>query len=453
MDYSAISGEWVGRSIDGRFPLLKWLGGSGSGGVYLTELGGPGSQRAALKLIPADADEVEARLSGWAAASALSHPHLMRLLHHGRCYCDGVPLLYVVTEYADEILSQILPERALTPAEVEGMLGPILDVLTYLHARGFVHGHLRPANIMVVDDTLKLSADGLRLAGAQPGPLAARGVYDAPECADGTVSTASDLWALGATIVEALTQHPPDLDENGDPVIPETIPPPFAAIARECLRSHPVRRSTVRDVKARLVPAPLVPAPVAAAPVAQASKAASEIGPAAGATSVPVSKAAYPRFPIKPLVALVIFLFLIAAALLLRSHKAQSAADEASPADVSSQDQEAPAPAPKGKQASPAEGGVAKRVMPPVPDFARATIHGKFDTAIRVTVDARGAVSDATIATPGPSKFFANLALDASKRWRFDPPRPEGQPVASVWVIRYEFTQSGAEANAVEVSP
>src|ERR1017187_1954016 len=269
MDTSAIRSDWVGRTVDYRFPLLKWLGGSELGGVFLTELGGPGSQKAAIKLIPADGEDVESRLAGWAAASTLSHPHLMRLLHNGQCRIEGIPLLFVVTEFAEEVLSQIIPDRPLSSAEVEQMLNPALDALSYLHARGFVHSHLKPSNIMVVGDRLKLSVDGLRIAGAQASPPSTRSVYDAPENADGTISPASDLWALGVTIVEALTQHPPDLDTNGDPVVPETIPQPFAAIARECLRSHPVRRSTLRDVKARLKPAPSIPEPVAKAGVAQ----------------------------------------------------------------------------------------------------------------------------------------------------------------------------------------
>ena len=82
------------------------------------------TQKAAIKLIPADAEDAEARIAGWTAAAPLSHPHLMRLFYTGRCQFDDCALLYAVTEYADEILAQILPERALTPAEVKEMLDP-----------------------------------------------------------------------------------------------------------------------------------------------------------------------------------------------------------------------------------------------------------------------------------------------------------------------------------------
>ena len=71
----------------------------------------------------------------------------------------GEDLLYVVTEYADETLSQILPERPLSPREAREMLGPVLGALSYLHNRCLTHGHLRPTNIMVIDDQVKLSPD------------------------------------------------------------------------------------------------------------------------------------------------------------------------------------------------------------------------------------------------------------------------------------------------------
>src|SRR5260370_6838854 len=69
-------------------------------------------------------------------------------------------VLYVVMEYADENLSLVLSSRPLTAAETREMLPPGLDALRYLHGKGFVHGHLKPANIMATGDQLKVSTDG-----------------------------------------------------------------------------------------------------------------------------------------------------------------------------------------------------------------------------------------------------------------------------------------------------
>ena len=85
MKTEAIRGDWEGRVIDGKFTLRQWLGGSDVSGVFLTELPGDPPQKAAIRLIPAGQIDAEAQLARWQAAAALSHPHLMRLLHCGRC--------------------------------------------------------------------------------------------------------------------------------------------------------------------------------------------------------------------------------------------------------------------------------------------------------------------------------------------------------------------------------
>src|SRR3569623_1141114 len=75
MNAVSVRGDWVGQVIDGRYPLLEWLGGSGTSGTFLTELDGLGSRRAAVKLIPSS-PQSEDRLAGWVDAAKLSHPHL-----------------------------------------------------------------------------------------------------------------------------------------------------------------------------------------------------------------------------------------------------------------------------------------------------------------------------------------------------------------------------------------
>ena len=256
MATAPIRSDWVGRVVDGRFTLLQWLGSSGRSDVFLTELQGPRPRKATIKLIPAGTGDAHARIAGWAATRGLSDPHLMRLFDTGRCQIDTSVLLYAVTEYAEEVLAEIIPERPLTPSEAQEMLGPILDALSYLHGKGFVHGRLKPSNILDVDNQVKLSGDSLQVAGKPVRHAATLTVYDAPEVADGTISPAADIWSLGVTLVETLTQRPPvwERSANREPVVPGSIPQPFADIAQECLRLDPARRCTLSEVKARLGP-------------------------------------------------------------------------------------------------------------------------------------------------------------------------------------------------------
>src|SRR5664279_360478 len=123
--------QWVGRTVDGKFVLQSYLGGSGHSAVFLTK--SADAKNAAIKLIAADGEDAEKQLARWRAARGLTHPNLIRIDEAGRCQLDGTKLLYVVEEYAEENLSQILPERALTAEEAHGMLPPVLHVLQFVH--------------------------------------------------------------------------------------------------------------------------------------------------------------------------------------------------------------------------------------------------------------------------------------------------------------------------------
>ena len=237
------------RVVDENFPLRQWLGGSDHSVVFLTERPGFGSQKAVIKLIPAQGLDEDAQLSRWASAAKLSHLHLIRLFERGRCQIDGTRFLYVVMEYAEENLAEILPLRPLSPQEVSEMLPPTAEGLAYLHRSGLVHGRIRPSNIMAVDNQLKISADGLGKTGEQI-PGRSPSAYDAPEVASGGLSPASDVWSLGVTLVAILTQNEPKLKnlDQRHTAVPEMIPQPFREIALHCLQVDPQRRCTLADI-------------------------------------------------------------------------------------------------------------------------------------------------------------------------------------------------------------
>ena len=173
MKTSPIRSDWTGRNVDGLFPLLEWLGGTESTGVFRTELEGDRTQKAVVKLIAASAKDAEAQIDCWAATRSIAHPNLMPLLHCGRCQIDDAALLYAVMPYADEVLSDILAEWLLTPAETGEMLAPVMDALDYLHKNKMIHGRLKPANIMVTGDRLKISSDRLQTASERSDALPA----------------------------------------------------------------------------------------------------------------------------------------------------------------------------------------------------------------------------------------------------------------------------------------
>jgi len=257
---SAVWAKWEGQVINGVFPLRRLLAATDYSGVFLTEIRAQNLPNAVLKLVPAIPTLSAAQLSQWTAAAALSHPHLIHLLVTGRCRLGDLDFLFVVMDYAEQSLSTILAQRALTAEEVREMLPPILDALNFLHGKQLVQGRLMPANILAVGDQLKLASDTIRSAGESTAYIARPAVYDPPEAGDGSFSAAGDIWSLGVTLIEALTQQPAA-------ALPAAFPAAFADVVRRCLDPNPAARPTAAALKAELEPAPVAPIVAPAPPV------------------------------------------------------------------------------------------------------------------------------------------------------------------------------------------
>lgn len=243
-----------GEIVEEKYTLMRYLGGSDHSAVFQTQYGGVHPRDAAIKLLPAPPGNAEARLSGWRLAANISHPHLMRIIDMGRCELANAPMLFVVTELASENLGEILPQRPLTTAEAQDMLASLLDALVFLHNRGFVHGHIKPSNIMAVGDDLKLSADTICRLGEPVESFGAPSAYDAPEGNRSGASSQADIWSIGITLVETLTQQKLERESSSrhDPALPETLPQGFAEIARHCLRRSPNKRWTAATIQLHL---------------------------------------------------------------------------------------------------------------------------------------------------------------------------------------------------------
>lgn len=457
--------QWEGQVVNGEFHLRQYLGGGENTAVFLTEHGDREPQKAAIKLLPAPPEESELQLSQWELAAQLSHSHLIRLFQVGRCRMGDLELLYVVMDYADDDLSQILSHRPITPAEAREMLEPVLDALAYVHAQGFVHGHIKPANIMGIGDQMKISSDGLWRMDESGGGPGNRGAYAAPEIAYGGTSPAADVWSLGMTLVEALTQRLPvwQESEQRDPLLPETLPAPFLELARHCLRRDIQRRWTVADIVAHMRPA---------SPALQG-----ETAPIAQAT---VAKRRY----LVPAVALGLILAAVLVGPRLFNRTRSTAADqpavqlqpernavtpEAGKSMQRTDDKDdkkegspaaAPGHAPLQSDSAPSTptaalvpGTIVHQVLPDVPRSARATIRGKLKVGVRVRVDPSGSVAVAKLDSPGPSRYFAELALKAARRWKFAPAKVNDTNVESEWILRFEFGRAGTKVVSRRAAP
>src|SRR3569833_519227 len=251
---SEVWSKWTGHVDNGTYPLRRYLGASVFCGVFLTELAGREPHAVAIKLVRAIPTLVDSHGAQWEAAAELANPHLLQLLEAGQCQLDGLPYLYLVMEYADQTLAQLLEHRAMADGEAREMLLPILDTLAFLHNRNMVQGQLKPANILVVGETLKRASDTIRSVSDATASINMVSVYDPPEVHDGSVTTAGDMWALGSTLFEALTRSPQiGMDVRRDGIIlPPDFSPMFRDVVASCLSRRPYDRPKAAELAAKM---------------------------------------------------------------------------------------------------------------------------------------------------------------------------------------------------------
>lgn len=160
---------------------------------------------------PADADEAHWQAAVQRFRDALAghakiddHINIQDLIESGETH----GLYYVVTEYFEgRTLGDLLAEKGrLTLAEALPIFEQVAAAIDFAAAHGQSHGDLTPANVLILaDGQVRVINHGLAHTRNKLGSP-----YLAPEQltgADGDV--ASDVYALGALLYEALSGHPP----------------------------------------------------------------------------------------------------------------------------------------------------------------------------------------------------------------------------------------------------
>ena len=409
--------QWEGQVVDGEFQLGRYLGGSEQAGVFVAESAGAQHAQAAVKLFLDDPELNPGRLAALEAAAQMSHPHLIPVFRAGRCQIADTPVLYAVMEYAEEHLGEVIPLRPLAPEEAREVLQSTLDALSYLHRNGWTHGSVKPSNVLAIGNDLKLSSDALRKNG----------------------DPADDVWNVGSLLVESLTQRPVLWSGHEDPGVPASLPAPFREIARNCLRRYPRDRWTLDRIEEAL-------SPQAEEPIARASEA-----PLPAVVPAPSRKRQY---VVPALVGLALAAAVAGSGLLNHREPAAPPKPEATPRAVPAPPAPKPEPSPPPKAAPRAfvPGKVANQVVPEVPPKALKTIQGHVRVKVEVRVDSAGNVEEAKMDSPNASPYFAQRALQAARRWKFEPPKVNGREVSSFWTLQFDFARSGTKVRSVRGS-
>ncbi len=211
--------QWVPQvegMMIGPWRVLRELGRGGMGVVLLAERAdGQYEQHAAVKLMRSDGDPAGLRrrfLRERQILARLEHPHIARLLDGG-VSAAGEP--YFALEYIDgEPLTHFVARQ---PADAGLRLRLFLEVcaaVQFAHRQLVVHCDIKPSNVLVNrDGMVKLLDFGIANVLVDDDPAVAETqlraltpAYASPEQLRGEpITTATDVYALGAVLYELLT--------------------------------------------------------------------------------------------------------------------------------------------------------------------------------------------------------------------------------------------------------
>ncbi|WP_433661705.1 tetratricopeptide repeat protein [Nocardia sp. CA-128927] len=145
--------------------------------------------------------------------SEMAHPSIVKIFNFVKHRsADGIPCGYIVMEYVGgQSLKEMLDLRApehIPVAEAIAYVMEVLPALDYLHSFGLAYNDLKPDNIMVTEDEVKLIDLGAVAARESGGSLYGTLGYQAPEFTSTGPTVASDIHTVGRTLA-ALTLNMP----------------------------------------------------------------------------------------------------------------------------------------------------------------------------------------------------------------------------------------------------
>lgn len=212
--------------IAGKYRLDKVIGQGGMGKIYLaTQL--KLNRCVAIKVMLAP-DDMEATLRFEAEASVtanLTHPNTVRIFDFGVMESG---FLYLVMEHLDgiNIKEYLKTKGAFEPLLAAKLISEVCGALLEAHQKAIVHRDIKPGNIMLVhmpegglrskllDFGLVKSLEGSKNR-TRTGIVLGSPMYMSPEQIEAQpVSPASDLYSLGLTLYNMLTNARPFLEDS-----------------------------------------------------------------------------------------------------------------------------------------------------------------------------------------------------------------------------------------------
>ena len=212
----------IGKRINGRYKIIRMIGGGGMANVYLARdmiL----DRDVALKVLRMDFSNDEEFIKRFhreaQSATSLTHPNIVSIYDVGEE--DGI--YYIVMEYVDGMtLKQYIQAFSPIPAEkVIDIMKQITSALALAHQNHIVHRDIKPHNLLIDhEDNVKITDFGIAMALSATSITQTNSVlgsvhYLSPEQARGGMANKkSDIYSLGIVMFELLTGRLPFSGES-----------------------------------------------------------------------------------------------------------------------------------------------------------------------------------------------------------------------------------------------
>jgi serine/threonine-protein kinase len=212
------SGTAPWPSIPG-FEIEARLGGGGCGVVYRAQqlrLGRTVALKVLRSLAAPEPEEVELFRREATAVAKLKHSQVVQI--HWFDVHEGRP--YIVMEYVEGGgLDRWPAGKPMAARAAAELLAKLARAVHAVHEEGIIHRDLKPGNVLLGENGIPKIADfglakdlGAGVSLFHTGAIVGTPAYMAPEQAGGRseeIAKATDVYALGAILYEALTGRPP----------------------------------------------------------------------------------------------------------------------------------------------------------------------------------------------------------------------------------------------------
>lgn len=252
--------SWISK---GKWKLGELIG-TGSFGEVYQGLNDEGSYFAVKKMRMGNAKETENLSAEIELMEGLCHPNIVQYLGFKVDQEEGVVYIFQEWVPGGSIANMLTKFGPFTIGMIKNYTRQILTGLKYLHAHNIVHRDIKGGNVLIDDHGIvKLADFGASIKmkfneTQETTTIKGTPYFMAPEVlSENKYGRRGDIWAVGCTVIQMLTGHPPWKEKNlqsiiqlhlllstheGIPPIDKEIPDQLHDFLEKCFAKDPKKR-------------------------------------------------------------------------------------------------------------------------------------------------------------------------------------------------------------------